>query len=277
MNSDGDTAAALAEAGCGVEPATRHVQREHLVPPSTSPVAAGIVYTDFFRFINDRLHPRAYFEIGTHLGRSVKEFSCDAVCVDPNFMLDQDVITARGQTHFYQMPSDQFFASYSLRNIFPNGPDVCFLDGMHRSEYLLRDFMNTERSCHERSIIFLHDCLPANARMTLRTHVAGDPAEGDWQHAWTGDVWKVVPLLQAHRPDLKLFYLDCAPTGLIAISNLNPNSTKLSAIYSDLIDQLRELSLDSYTIQKLWDSLPVIDTRSLISNPEDLTLFLNIY
>ena len=52
-----------------------------------------------------------------------------------------------------------------MRDFFPKGPDIAFLDGMHRAEYLLRDFMNTERFSHERTLILLHDCLPVNARM----------------------------------------------------------------------------------------------------------------
>ena len=192
-------------------------------------------------------------------------------------MLDQDVIAGRPQTHFYQMLSDAFFAQHDLRSIFKSGPDVCFLDGMHRSEYLLRDFVNTERLCHRRSIIFMHDCLPTNFRMALRTHEPGDESEGHWQHAWTGDVWKIVPLLKKHRQDLKIFILDCAPTGLVAVTNLDPASTILADSYSSLVDELRDLNLETYSIRRLWDNLPMISSRSLVEHPEDLTMFLNVY
>ncbi len=248
----------------------------HLTTKIESLVATGVLYTDFFKFIDTNLHPRSYFEIGTHLGRSVKEFSCSAVCVDPQFMLDQDVLTGRPQTHFYQMPSDQFFLEHNLQDIFRHGPDVCFLDGMHRSEYLLRDFMNTERLCHRRSVIFMHDCLPVNARMALRTHEAGDPSEGHWQHAWTGDVWKIVPLLKAHRPDLRILCLDCAPTGLVAVTNLDASSTVLRDGYAGLKEELRTMDLEEHTFQRLWTNVPVLDSRSLVAHPEDLTLFIDI-
>jgi len=248
----------------------------HLMQDRTSLVADGVLYTDFFKFVDAQLRPKAYFEVGTHLGRSVKAFSCPAVCVDPHFMLDQDVIGTRAETHFYQTPSDDFFKQNDLRGIFKSGPDICFLDGMHRSEYLLRDFMNTERLCHRRSLIFMHDCFPVNARMAMRTHEAGDEAEGHWAGAWTGDVWKVVPLLQAHRPDLKILLLDCAPTGLVVVSNLNPESTVLSERYSGVVDDLRAMDLEKHTIRKLWDDVPVISSHSLMQHPEDLTLYLDI-
>lgn len=192
-------------------------------------------------------------------------------------MLDMDVLTGRPQTHFYQMPSDTYFAENDLRSIFKGGPDICFLDGMHRSEYLLRDFMNIERLCHKTSIILMHDCLPANARMALRTHEIGDVSEGPWQHAWTGDVWKVVPLLKKYRPDLKIFYLDCAPTGLVAVSNLDPEDASLRQRYSGLVGELRDLDLETFTLRRLWNELPVISSRSLMNFPEDLTLYMSIY
>jgi len=255
---------------------TKASPMRHLLGIPDPLVPTGVLYTDFFRFIDQTLQPRAYFEIGTHLGRSVKAFTCDAVCVDPHFMLDQDVLSGRRQTHFYQMPSDRFFVEHDLHDIFRTGPDVCFLDGMHRSEYLLRDFINTERKCRRQSIIFMHDCLPVNSRMARRTHVPGDPSEGHWQHAWTGDVWKVVPILQRYRPDLNLICLDCAPTGLIAATNLDPSSTVLSDNYGKILDELRTMDLETHTIRQLWENLRVLDTHSLTKNPEDLTLFIDI-
>jgi hypothetical protein len=265
------------EATTALGPPVARPPSRHLLAAPDSLIPTGILYTEFFRFLDTHLHPRAYFEIGTHLGRSVKAFTCSAACVDPQFMLDQDVLSGRSQMHFYQMSSDTFFAQHDLRSIFKSGPDICFLDGMHRSEYLLRDFMNSERLCHRRSLIFMHDCFPVNARMALRTHELGDASEGHWQYAWTGDVWKIVPLLKKYRPDLKIFGLDCAPTGLVAISNLDPASTTLADRYSNLVDELRELDLDTYSIRRLWDDLSVISSRSLVEHPEDLTLFLNIY
>ena len=248
----------------------------HLLQTPGALMASGTPYTDFFRFLDAHLRPQSYFEIGTHLGRSLKAFTCDAACVDPCFMLEVDVLSGRGRTLFYQMTSDAFFAAYDLRTIFPRGPDICFLDGMHRSEHLLRDLIHTERSCHPRSIILMHDCLPVNARMALRTHEPGDPSEGSWQHAWTGDVWKIVPLLRKHRPDLVVQVFDCAPTGLVAVTGLDPSSTVLADAYHDLLRELRELDLDAYGIQRLWDEPTVISATSLVANPEDLTLFLDI-
>ncbi|MHB2208475.1 hypothetical protein [Methylobacterium sp. CM6257] len=236
----------------------------------------GPLYTDFFDFINQTLRPKRYFEIGTELGRSVRQFSCDAVCVDPLFKLESDVIGPRRRISFFQMPSDDFFSQYNLVKELGGPPDISFLDGMHRAEYLLQDFINTERASRPRSVIFMHDCLPSNHRMALRTHEVGREDEGIWQHAWTGDVWKIIPVLKNFRPDLEVFVLDCAPTGLVGITNLDPGSDTLSKNLQEITGLMRDLDLESYTIDRLWQEFPVLSSQALMERPENLTLYMKL-
>ena len=121
----------------------------------------------------------------------------------------------------YQMTSDEFFGQYGLKEHFPKGIDIAFLDGMHLCEYLLRDFANTQRFCHGKSLVFMHDCLPLNARMAERSYRTGELTEGPLWAAWTGDVWRVLFALKKFLPDLSVMLLDCQPTGLVAVSNIN--------------------------------------------------------
>jgi len=120
---------------------------------------------------------------------------------------------------FFSMESDKFFSQYNPRCMMNCHIDFAFLDGKHWSEFLLRDFINTERNCHRNSIIALHDCLPVeaaiadripNQRPTIVAHRAG------W---WAGDVWRTALLLKRKRPDLHMLTLDAKPTGLVLISN----------------------------------------------------------
>ena len=180
----------------------------------------GVSYLDFLEMISNALRPRSYFEIGTETGLTVSKFVCDAVCVDVNFQLRTDVFCSRNRLSFFQMTSDQFFAEVNLRSIFPSGVDVAFLDGMHRFEYMLRDFMNTEKACHARSVILMHDCLPYTPIMAERFPGV---------RCWTGDVWKFLPILKKYRPDLRVTVFDCPPTGLVACTQLDP--------YSDLLEK----------------------------------------
>ena len=138
---------------------------------------------------------------------------------------------------FFQMPSDTFFASENVRELLGRPVDMAFLDGLHRFEFLLRDLIGTEAGCHPRSLILLHDCVPLNPRMALRQWLPGGPSETETAPFWTGDVWKLLPIVKKHRPDLRLHVLDCPPTGLVAITRVDPASRILADRYYEIIDE----------------------------------------
>ncbi len=237
------------------------------------PELTGVNYLSFFEAINLYLRPKSYFEIGTQSGISVSRFTCDAVCVDPEYRLDRDVVGSRRKTLLYQMSSDEFFKTESLSALLPGGPNVSFLDGMHRFEYLLRDFINTERSSGQNSVVFIHDCLPSNLRMALRTHEEGDESEGEFRHAWTGDVWKIAPILKNYRPDLEINFIDCPPTGLVSVTGLDSSSAILKDSYFKIVEEFRQLDLPSFGFTELWSSFRMIDSRELMKRPDAFTLY----
>ena len=152
-----------------------------------------------------------------------------------------------------------FFKNYDLRALFPKGFDVAFLDGMHRFEYLLRDFINAERFCHGRSIVFLHDCFPATFRMAERVSIVGE--------AWTGDVWRILPALKKYRPDLRIVFLDCPPTGLVACTRLDSSSKILSEKFHDIVDEFFHIDLNDFGLETLWRLFPIIDTKKNSREP----------
>jgi hypothetical protein len=236
----------------------------------------GLPYLDFFAALNSILEPSSYFEIGTESGHSVARYSCPSICVDPRFAISADIVGNKKAVHLFQMKSDEFFAAHYIENLLPLGPDIAFLDGMHRFEYLLRDFVNTERVAHPRTLVLLHDCLPLNLRMTSRLPVAGPEEEGHSRFAWTGDVWKVIPILKKYRPELRILFLDCPPTGLVAISGLHKESHVLCNSYYEIVEGFRELDLSSYDHRKLWQEYPTLDSRALVESPHDFTLYLDI-
>jgi hypothetical protein len=216
-------------------------------------------------------------EIGTQQGESLARMHCDAIAVDATFAFKESPTLGRRRTFLFQMSADAFFRDYNVRSFFPLGVDVAFLDGMHRIEYLLRDFINAEKSSHRRSVVLLHDCLPLNARMARRSYTPGGAEEGEIAQAWTGDVWKMLPILQQYRPDLRILLLDCPPTGLVAVTRLDPTSTILERSYYDIVDAFAPLSIEAFGLQRLWSQFPLIDTRSLASSPENLTALLSVY
>lgn len=237
----------------------------------------GVPYLDFLALLNAHLAPQSYLEIGTNHGESLSRFTCDAIAVDTEFLLQENMLGQRDRSFLFRMSSDLFFRNQNVRSFFPRGVDLAFLDGMHRVEYLLRDFINTEAAAHRRSLVLLHDCLPLNARMARRSYVPGGPEEGDNSHAWTGDVWKLLPILKQFRPDLRIVLLDCPPTGLVAISHLDPESTVLDETYHEIMDEFGPLSIESYGLARLWSEFPLMDSRTLYDHPEDLTAVLSVY
>jgi hypothetical protein len=234
----------------------------------------GMSYLEFMALMSDALSCRSYFEIGTDIGNSVRSFRCDAVCVDPGFKITQDVLAGRRRLHFFQMTSDEFFLHNDLRTYLPAGVDVAFLDGLHWFEALLRDFINTERYTHDRSVILLHDCLPLNERMAERALRIDEQEEEETRPYWTGDVWRLLLILHRYRPDLRVQILDCEPTGLVAVTSLDRYSRILSENYDAIVADYSKIGLKEFGLLELWKLFPTINSRVLSERRADIPTLL---
>jgi hypothetical protein len=237
----------------------------------------GVPYIDFLNALHTHLTPRRYLEIGTETGSSLALVGCDAIAVDPQFQLDGTATGNRKRTFLFQMPSDTFYATENVRELLGRPVDMVFLDGMHRFEFLLRDLIGTEAACHPRSLILLHDCVPLNPRMALRQWVPGGPSETETASFWTGDVWKLLPILKKYRPDLRLHVLDCPPTGLVAITRVDPGSHVLADRYYDIIDELAATVMDENRLRSFWEELEMTDSGPLCEEPDRLTELFSLY
>lgn len=237
----------------------------------------GVHYEQFLATLNDHLSPRTYLEVGTETGASLAHVNCDAIAVDPQFQLQFSATGNRNRTFFFQMPSDAFFASENAQALLGRPVDLVFLDGMHRFEFLLRDLIGAEAVCHPRSLILLHDCVPLNPRMALRQWLPGDPAETETTGYWTGDVWKMLPTLKKYRPDLRVHILDCPPTGLVAITRVDPASRTLSDNYYDIVDQHAAAIMDDDHLRSFWNELQLTDSQPLCEQPDRLTELFSLY
>jgi hypothetical protein len=229
----------------------------------------GVYYLTFLKACNDILKPRNYLEIGTDEGHSLIAFECDAVCIDPSFSISTNVLNNRERTFFFRQDSDQFFAETNLLNLLGQPIDFAFLDGLHLCESLLRDFINVERNCHRRSVIVLHDCLPLNERMSERKQRLDETEDPSIQDFWTGDIWKVLPILKKYRPDLSVLYVDCPPTGLVLCTNLDPKSDVIQLHYDEIVEEMAQLNLSELGLRAIWDLFPTLDSAMLLQNPLD--------
>jgi hypothetical protein len=237
----------------------------------------GVGYIDFLEALHTHLATRNYLEVGTATGSSLAVAGCDAIAVDPRFEIKAGATGYRRRTFFFQMTSDDFFATENAVALLGRPVDMAFLDGLHRFEYLLRDFIGAEAACHSRSLILLHDCVPSNTRMALRQRQLGDSSEGDTADWWTGDVWKLLPILREYRPDLRLHVLDCPPTGLVAITRLDPASSVLGDCYYEIVGQHAATVMDDNRLRSFWEELELTASRPLCEVPDRLTELFTLY
>ncbi|WBU60709.1 hypothetical protein [Paracoccus albus] len=218
--------------------------------------ARGLQYLNFLSQLHSEMLFDTYFEIGTNRGNSLYPSRSRTVAVDPYFRVERNAIGVKPELHFFQCSSDEFFERDFLKR---NGMSISFgfLDGMHLSEYLLRDFINAERNCREGSVLALHDCCPFSYKMLTR-----DTENLPFREAWTGDVWKLIPILSEHRPDLKLTVLNCKPTGLVIVSGLDPENDTLSRKYDKIVEKWVGIDLEDYGVTRFNDLFEYTDAQS---------------
>lgn len=216
--------------------------------------ASGQRYTEFFDRLHADLHVDWYMEIGCRAGRSFAPVRSKTIAVDPFFKAETNIIGAKPRLFVFQETSDDFFASGFMKTN-KIKLSFSFLDGMHLFEFLLRDFINAEAASLAKGVIAMHDCCPFTERMQTRDLDNLPPG------AWTGDVWKIIPILQEYRPDLKITVLGCRPTGLVMVSNLKPASTVLKDNYDEIIRRFTPLDLESHGVAKFYDSFAYTDPQ----------------
>lgn len=227
----------------------------------------GLVYTEFLPSLIIKREVQTYLEIGVHKGFCLAGVSVQhAIGVDPNFELQVDPTRNKKHLELHKMTSDRFFRELSKSPAKQFEVDLAFLDGMHLFEYLLRDIYNVERFCSKAAMIVLHDALPFDEHMISRT---------DTGVAWTGDVWKVIPILERYRPDLQISLIDCAPTGLVCLTNLDSSSTVLASNYHKIVREFSEMPNDLATLNDFYEGRNIMSAKSVLSG-FDHTLYFRV-
>lgn len=234
------------------------------------PKHKGARYYSVLADVHKHLRPRSYLEVGIRQGHSLALAHCDAIGIDPRF----ELLTQFGledperefRVHLFKMTSDKFFAEHNAREILGvDTVDFQFLDGMHQSDFLLRDIINAEQLAAPNSIIALHDCMPIDIAMTLsrqqreRMHF---PVV--YPNFWAGDVWRVIPILKKYRPELQIYCMDAHPTGLVLITGFNSKSTVLKGMYDKIIEEMGSLDLASIGLSDFFSSLPALPTSEFL-------------
>jgi len=217
-----DLAQSLFEEGRGEDARAvleRTVARTHDHTPSNNLLARlrlpGQSYLQVLHRIHRLLRPETYLEIGVMYGDSLSLAWPDShvIGIDPEPRI-QVPLTAGTEIH--AVTSDAFFAARpsAAEPLF----DLAFVDGLHTFDQTLLDIANLERCSKPGAVILFHDCLPLTPSTATRTQET---------EFWSGDTWKVVPLLAKYRPDLTLMIVPAFPTGLGVIANLKSENRVL--------------------------------------------------
>lgn len=118
---------------------------------------------------------KKYLEIGVQRGitfRQIKFNEKDGV--DPYPILEGNEIVN------YKVTSDDFFEKYIQKKY-----DFIFIDGLHETHQLIKDFKNSYYSLNNKGIIIFDDILPQNKyEQTIPVSNVEGPC--------TGDVWKLI-------------------------------------------------------------------------------------
>jgi hypothetical protein len=136
----------------------------------------------------------------------------------------------------YRETSGEFFARRTRDAVFGSRRvDLVFIDGMHRFENALDDFVHAESWCHAGGTIVLHECVPILARTAARERST---------KFWVGDTWKLDPALARYRPELKLTTVLAPPSGLVVVRRLNPAAQQLAAERERILERFLPLEYE---------------------------------
>jgi hypothetical protein len=182
---------------------------------------------EFLEGLHEKTRPRTYLEIGIRTGTSLALSRSRSIAVDPRFVIDKPI---HCDVQVVKATSDDFFAGDAPLAHFDGVPvDLAFIDGMHLSDFALRDFINIEPFMADTGVVVLDDVLPRNGLEAARDRKT---------ESWTGDVYKVVEILRRRRPDLVVLLINTAPTGTAVIVGVDQASTILKDAYAEEEDYL---------------------------------------
>jgi hypothetical protein len=168
---------------------------------------------EFLQTVHRLIKPRTYTETGVHLGQSLTLSRVPSIGIDPDFSITRELFA---DVHVARTTSDEFFArKHPLAHLPVPVIDLGFIDGMHLSEYALRDYLAIERYTVPASVVIFDDMLP---------RTIDEAARHRHTSAWTGDVYKAAQALRELRPDLIVLDVDTAPTGVVVV--LAPDASR---------------------------------------------------
>ena len=159
-----------------------------------------------------------YLEIGVCHGDCIREVQCE----------NKDGVDSGWEGHMvpetnFKMTSDAFFQQNE--KIY----DIVFIDGLHHSDQVDKDIINSINYTTDNGVIILHDCNPP----TYAHSVIPCP---NYQMAWNGDVYKSVLRFQQNNQNHTFFTVDSDWGVGVILKNTKPTHTLTPEQYQRGID-----------------------------------------
>lgn len=146
----------------------------------------SIERTDIIKHLIEKINAKKYLEIGVSTGENLEKINCSyKIGVDPN---------PNSPANFH-ITSDEFFEKNQEKF------DVIFIDGLHHSNQVLRDILNSLDILNEGGYIVCHDMNPVEEEYQIVPFREGTTY-------WTGDCWKAFVELRKTRTDLNMFVVN---------------------------------------------------------------------
>ena len=156
---------------------------------------------------------KKYLEIGVWSGSTFFPVQIPIkVAVDPLFVFNP-VDHKKDGTYFHEMSSDEFFDKLTRGELSFGAEtsqekikfDVVFIDGYHTFEQSLKDFENSLRYAHEKTLWLIDDTIPSDAYSAIP-----DPAVSRYKRKlaglergdWHGDVFKTIFAIHDRYPEI---------------------------------------------------------------------------
>lgn len=182
--------------------------------------------TEIIQSLINKVGAKKYLEIGMGPGKNFADITCDhKVCVDPTPTVP---VT-------FSLTSDTFFVQNK------DTYDVIFIDGLHWSEQVYKDIVNSLNVLNDGGYIICHDMNP-HSEFIQRYPQAIPESE------WTGDCWKAWVKLRSERDDLNMLVVD-TDYGCGIISKGKQKKIKISGDLTwELLDSNRKELLNLISV-----------------------------
>jgi SAM-dependent methyltransferase len=197
-------------------------------------------HTELLNFIASQINAKSYLEIGV----CHPDHNFNKINVEFKYGVDPDP-----KAHAtYEMTSDKFF---KLLDEFNSSLtfDLIWIDGLHESEQVKRDFENALRYLKPGGVICFHDCNPPTEATACYPRGA--------QREWCGNTWRMAAGL-AGRADVDRVTIDM-DYGCMVVFNAPVGKYEVSEITWDEFDANRQKYLNLKSVDEFVARFKVVN------------------